>query len=465
MNLKKTFLFLFPVAVGSALWMIPVPQGLSLQAWHLLAIFLATMFAVILKPLPMSVVSLLSLTTCVLTHTLSFADAFSGFSNEVVWLVLLAFFIARGLIQTGLGTRVAYLVMRRLGTSPLGLGYGLVATDLLLAPTIPSVTARLGGIVFPIVKTLSEIFLGKFQDPKMGKYLTLCAFQGSTITSALFLTSMAGNPLIAEMAKGQGIELTWGGWALASLVPGLLSLALVPYLLLRWISPASSHTLHAKTLAEEKLQQMGKMRKQEWMVLAIFFSLLVLWILGSHLGLSATGAALIGLSLLLLTGILKGKDLAEEPGAWDTFIWFASLVTLATYLNKLGVATWFSEWVVAHVQGWDWKSGFLLISLVYFYSHYFFASNVAHIGAMYVPLLIVSIALGTPGQLAALILAFFSSLFGGLTHYGCGPAPILFGTGTVSVGEWWKVGGALSVFYFLIWTVVGGLWWKFLGLW
>ena len=59
---------------------------------------------------------------------------------------------------------------------------------------------------------------------------------------------------------------------------------------------------------------------------------------------------------------------------------------------------------------------------------------------MYAPFLIVAIALGTPPELAALVLGFFSSLFGGLTHYGSGPAPILFGTGFVPIGQWWKVG-------------------------
>jgi DASS family divalent anion:Na+ symporter len=179
----------------------------------------------------------------------------------------------------------------------------------------------------------------------------------------------------------------------------------------------------------------------------------------------ATVAAMIGLGIMLLTGILKWKDILEEQGAWDTFIWFSTLVTLASFLNKFGLSTWFSHWVVSHVTGFGWIAGFSVVALVYFYSHYFFASNVAHIGAMYAPLLIVSIALGTPPELAALILAFFSSLFGGLTHYGSGPAPILFGSGYVSIGEWWKIGAISSLLNIAIWAVVGGLWWKVIGLW
>ncbi len=462
---KKAIQLLIASGIGVVLWFLPPPEGVNLQGWHLFAILVATMISIILKPLPMGTLSVIALTFSVVTETLSFNDAFSGFSNETVWLVVLAFFIARGFILTGLGARVAYKVMSILGKNSLGLGYGLVATDLILAPTIPSLTARVGGIVYPIVKALTEVFSGKSHDPRMGAFLAMCAYQGSAITSAMFLTSMAGNPLIAELARNEGIEISWGRWAIAAIVPGLLSLIAIPYLIYRFCPPTIRQTPHAKQMASEKLKDMGPMKGKEWVMLGTFLLLIILWIFGSTINMKATVAALIGLAILLISGIIKWKEVIEEQGAWDTFIWFATLVTLSSYLNKYGLTTWFSQWVVANVQGFEWIIGFLIISLIYFYSHYFFASNVAHIGAMYAPLLIVSIAMGTPPELAALILAFFSSLFGGLTHYGSGPAPILFGTGYLTVGEWWKLGFICSIGNILIFMILGGLWWKFLGLW
>lgn len=455
----------FAFLIGLVLWLIPEPEGVSQQGWHLFALFVGTMIAVILKPFPMGVVSIISLTIAVASNVLSFGDAFSGFSNDIVWLVVFAFFVARGFISTGLGSRLAYKVMKLLGKNSLGLGYGLVATDLILAPAIPSVTARVGGIIFPIVKALAEIFTGKSHDPKMGGFLSLTAYQGSVITSAMFLTAMAGNPLIVELAKNQGIEITWTSWAIAAIVPGLLSLIAVPYVLYLLATPTIRQTPHAKEMASERLAQMGPMKKNEWIMLFTFLLLLFLWIIGPFIGMKATIAAMIGLVILLLTGILKWKDIIEESSAWDTFIWFATLVTLSGFLNKFGLTAWFSHWVVAHVSGFEWIIGFILVALIYFYTHYFFASSVAHIGAMYAPLLIVSVALGTPPELAALTLAFFSNLYGGLTHYGSGPAPILFGTGYVSVLTWWKMGLIASLVNIGIWMVVGGLWWKLLGLW
>ncbi|MCX6991044.1 MAG: anion permease [Chlamydiae bacterium] len=462
---KKYLTLGITILIGLIIWFLPEPEGVSSKAWHLFAIFVATIVGIILKPYPMGTISIFGLTATLVTNTLTFEEAFSGFSNDVIWLILFAFFIARGFISTGLGSRLAYLVMSRLGKHSLGLGYGLIATDLILAPAIPSLTARLGGIVYPVLKSLSEIFTGRSHDPKMGAFLTLVAFQGSAITSAMFLTSMAGNPLIARLAQENGIEITWASWALAAVVPGLISLAVVPYVLFRLISPTIRKTPHAREMALEKLDQMGPMKRSEWIMFGTFILLLVLWIFGPLFALKASVAALIGLVILLLTGVLNWKDILAEESAWDTFIWFSILMTLAAFLNKFGLMTWFSLWVVTNISGWSWIAGFIAVSLVYFYTHYFFASNVAHIGAMYAPLLIVSIALGAPPELAALTLAFFSSLFGGLTHYGSGPAPILFGAGYVTIGEWWKMGFIISVVNIFIWLVCGGIWWKILGLW
>lgn len=463
--MKNSLYLGLSVLIGVIVWFLPEPAGINTQGWHLFALFVATMIAIISKPLPMGVVSVVSLTVAIVTNTLTFAEAFSGFSNDVVWLVVFAFFVARGFIATGLGNRMAYKVMSVLGKNSLGLGYGLVATDLILAPTIPSVTARVGGIIYPIVKALADIFTGKSHDPKMGGFLAMTAFQGSVITSAMFLTAMAGNPLIAEIAKGQGIEITWASWAMAAIVPGLLSLIAIPYVIYWLNPPAIRQTPHAKEMALERLKHMGPMKNQEWIMFGTFVLLVVLWIIGPFIGMKATVAAMVGLVILLLSGILKWKDVIEETSAWDTFIWFATLVTLSGFLNKFGLTTWFSHWVVGHVSGFEWIFGFIVVALIYFYTHYFFASSVAHIGAMYAPLLIVSVALGTPPELAALTLAFFSNLFGGLTHYGSGPAPILFGTGYVSVGTWWKVGLICSAVNIAIWMGIGGLWWKILGLW
>ena len=208
------------------------------------------------------------------------------------------------------------------------------------------------------------------------------------------------------------------------------------------------------------------MKVEEWMMLGVFVLLLVLWIFAPQLGnLDATVAALTGLGVLLLMGVLTWDDIRKEEGAWDTLVWFSALVMMATMLNTLGFIPWFSKSVGGMVTGVNWVWAFLALSLVYFYSHYLFASNTAHVSSMYAAFLAVAVAVGTPPLLAALVLAFFSNLFSSMTHYGTGPAPVLFGSGYVPLGTWWKLGFVVSLVNIVIWLGVGGLWWKVLGLW
>jgi DASS family divalent anion:Na+ symporter len=166
-----------------------------------------------------------------------------------------------------------------------------------------------------------------------------------------------------------------------------------------------------------------------------------------------------------MTGVLTWKDVCREEGAWDTLIWFSALFMMASFLNEFGLTRWFSDRIGGAVAGIGWQSAFVLLSVSYFYSHYFFASNLSQISSMYAPFLAVAVAAGTPPALAALLLAFFSNLFACTTHYGTGPAPVFFGSGYVELGAWWKLGAVISVAHIAIWLGIGGAWWKLLGLW
>jgi len=414
-------------------------------------------------------VAALGIALTAVSGTLAIGDALSGFSDVVIWLIVLAFFISRGFIKTGLGSRIAYNFMALLGRRTLGLSYGLAATDLVLAPAIPSNTARAGGIVMPIMASLARAYgsmPGDGTERKIGSFLTITAYQVNVITSAMFLTAMAANPLAQKLAGELKINITWGGWALAAIVPGLLSLILVPWVIYKLYPPEVKETPGAVALAKQKLAELGPVSVKEWMMLFVFAMLLVLWIFARQFGdMNATTAALLGLGALLVLGVLGWEDVKAETGAWDTLVWFAALVMMASYLNKLGMIPWFSQTVGGMMAGHGWIFAFLVLSLTYFYSHYFFASNTAHVASMYGAFLGVSVALGAPPLLAALVLGFFSNLFAGMTHYGAGPAPVLFGTGYVEIGAWWRIGFLVSLLNIVIWLGVGGLWWKALGLW
>lgn len=458
---------LISIGVGLLMWwVVPTPTDLDPKAWHLLAIFLATITAVVIDALPMGAATLLGLTAAVATKTLSFADAFSGYASDVTWLIVLAFFISHGFIETGLGKRIAYVFVAAFGKNSIGLGYGLTLSELALAPAIPSMTARTGAVVYPIAQALAHSFDSRAEDgtrKRLGAYLIAVTFQAAVVTSAMFMTAMAGNPLVGKLAGQANIEITWASWALYGLVPGLVSLALIPLVVFFLLPPEVKKTPNAGAFARDRLQAMGPITQNEILMGLTFVGLLVLWIFGKSIGVDAVTTALLGLAFLLVARVVKWEELLRIHAAWETFVWFGALVAMADGLNKMQLTTWFGEHVAQLFSGTGWVLASAGLLLVYFYSHYLFASSTAHIGALYLPFLLVLIKVGAPPLESALILAFASNLYMGLTHYGCGPAPILFGSGFLTLKEWWVIGALVSVVNLVIWVVVGSAWWTLLS--
>ncbi|MCY1567689.1 anion permease [Staphylococcus pettenkoferi] len=464
-NYKK---FILPVVVGIILWLItPIrPEGLSADAWHMFAIFVATIIGCITQPLPIGAVAMIGFTLTVLTGTVDIDPAVKGFGNSSIWLIAMAFFISRGFVKTGLGRRIALQFVKLFGKKTLGLGYSLVGVDLILAPATPSNTARAGGIMYPIINALSKSFGSKADDGtarKMGSFLIFTEFHGNLITAAMFLTAMAGNPLAQSLAQHEHIHITWMNWFLAALVPGIVSLIVVPFIIYKIYPPEIKETPDAKSWADNELKDMGHMHRDEKFMIGIFLVALILWVLGSVIDMNATLTAFIALSLLLLTGVLSWSDVLKETGAWNTLIWFSILVMMASQLNELGFIPWLSKTIAGSLGGLSWPVVLVLLILFYFYSHYLFASSTAHVSAMYSALLGVAIATGAPPLFSALMIGFFGNLMASTTHYSSGPAPILYSSGYVSQKRWWLMNAGLATVYFVIWLGLGSLWMKLIG--
>ncbi len=461
--------FILSISIGLVFWIFSPPIGMTNEAWHMLGIFIATIVAIVSKALPMGGCALLSLAVITLTKTLTIKEALGSFSSPVIWLIVLAFFVAKSFIKTGLGIRLAYLFVSLFGKNSLGIGYGMALTDLALSPAIPSNTARAGGILFPIVKSLAITFDSHPTDQasrrKIGAYLIQSLYQCNIVTSTMFITAMAANPLIVELAGSVGIEISWGLWALAAIVPGLLSLIILPYFLYKVYPPSLKETPEAPGIARKNLVEMGPMSPQEWITLAVFLLMMTLWIIGPTVGIHSTTVAICGISLLVLTGVLSWNELTSEQSAWNTLFWFATLMMMAANLNTLGVIDWMSLQVKDTIQSIPWYYDYPLLVVTYFYIHYFFASSVAHASSLFAAFAVIGMAGGIPPMLIILALAFSSSLSSCLTHYGTAPGPILFGSGYVDLGTWWKLGAIVSILHLIIWIGLGTFWWKAIGLW
>ena len=452
---------------GALLYFFPLP-GLNAGQSQLLGIFVATIIALVAQPMPMGVSVLIAMTVLALTRTLPPAKILSGFSNVTVWLIFTAFLFARAVTATGFGTRVGFLFVQRFARTPLTLGYSIAAADVVLAPFVPSDTARGGGVVFPITRSVALAF-GSEPGPtarRIGTFLMLTAFHATYTASGIFLTGMVANPLIAEFARNAGhVELTWMTWFEGSSLPGFLSLAFVPWFIFRMFPPEILDTAPARELARSELARLGPLKREEKWLMLIMIVVMIGWVTSPVHGIPNTFVALAGLSAILILRVLEWNDLLSEKKAWDALIWFAPLVMMSDALNEGGVIKILTGSFFGQMQGWPW--GLILIALVsgYLYIHYTFASMTGHITALYPAFLAAALAGGVPPLLASLSLAYFSNLNAGITHYGTGSAPVYFGAGYVSQADWWRIGFLISVANLVIWMGIGIWWWRLIGLW
>ena len=467
--------------------LLPAPDGLTPKAWGLVAIFLTTILAIILKVMPIGVMAMMAIVIVSLSQVTStsskgaITDALSSFSNPLIWLIVVAILISRGLKKTGLGSRIGLLFISLLGKRTMGIGYGLAICELVLAPFTPSNTARGGGIVHPVMKSIANAFdsdPAKGTEEKVGTYLALVNYHANPITSAMFLTATAPNPLVVDFvakASGQSFHLTWTTWALCMLLPGLVCLLVMP-LIIYWLSPPElKATPDAVTYAKAELKGMGPLSPSEKVMLGTFALLLLLWanvpamLFGPAFSLDATVVAFVGLFVLIITGTIDWDDVLSEKSAWDTLVWFGALVMMAEQLNKTGVIAWFSAGMKAAIvaSGMDWLPIAGVLVLVFVFSHYFFASTTAHISAMLLAFLTVGLHLIPAAYHVPFMLMMTagSAIMMTLTHYATGTSPIIFGSGFVTMGNWWRVGFIMCVVELLIFAVVGTTWWKVLGYW
>ena len=446
----------------------PRPAAVTPDGWRITALFLASIAGLMIQPLPGAALVLISLTLFVLVGHLPATRVLAGFSSPSVWLVLTAMLMSRALRDTGLSRRIALVFVRLFGSTSLGVSYSLLMSDVTLAAGIPSITARSGGIVLPIARSIAELYEstpGPTAD-RLGTFLMTALYQGSAVACAMFMTGQASNLLMAGLAaKLVGVQVTWSSWLIAGIVPGLVSCAAIPYVVFRMLPPGVRRTPAAAAFARDALATMGPLRRDEVIALAVFVSVCALWMTSGWHGLDVAVVAMVAIGVLFVTNVLTWDTALREHAAWDVFVWYGGLLTMGEVLNETGSTTAFANWVGGSLTGMHWFGVLVATLLVYFYAHYAFASITAHALAMFPPFVVMLIGFGTPPLLAVYSLACIANLTAGLTHYGTTTAPIVFAEKYVSLGDWWRVGFVASLVNLAIWLTVGFAWWKLLGFW
>lgn len=254
-------------------------------------------------------------------------------------------------------------------------------------------------------------------------------------------------------------------WFLAAIVPGIISLILVPFILYKIYPPKIKETPNAHAWADKKLKSLGKMTAAEEIMLVVFVLAVALWLVGPKIGIDATEVSFIAVALLLITGVINVKDMLNQSFAWNILTWLSVIMLMSQKLMTLGFFPWFSKTLGSALHGVSWIWVLVILFLVYFYLHYLFPSVSTQISALYAGFLSVAIGAGVPPLMAALMLAFDGSLYLSTSNYSAGPAALLSSTGYVSNKDWWKLSAIIGIVLNIIWLGGGLLWTKIIGYW
>ena len=457
-----------PLGVLLVLYVLPVPDGLKPNQWHYFAVFAAVITGLVLESMPVGAVGLIGLTVAIVMGYIdpdpnkSLRWGLSGFADSTVWLIIGAFIFAIGYRKSGLGKRIALLLVRALGRSTLGLGYAVAFADLILAPATPSNTARSGGTIYPIVSNIPRIY-GSEPGPtahKIGTYIMWTAFAATAFTSSMFLTALAPNAAALAIAKKTvGVDVSWSEWLIGFAPLGILLALFVPLLCYVVCRPQIKRSPEIVDWAAGELRKMGPMTRSEWIMAGAILLAMFLWITGSNpnivlpgLGsnyINPTTVVLVVISLLLLTGVIAFSDIVAETGAWEVFFYFTCLLTLASGLNDIGFIKWAAEGFARPLVGMSSTMAVILLVALFFWIHYFFSSITSNAAAV-LPV-VLAVAKGIPGipmPTVTLLCLYSLGLMGVISPYATGPAPMYYGSGFIDRKEFWKFGLIFGLVYF-----------------
>jgi anion transporter len=467
-----------PFAVWLIVMLLPVPDGLVTNQWRYFAVFVAAITGLVFESMPAGAVGIVAVTFAAIMRYVdadpgkSITWALSGFSDSTVWLIVGAFVFAIGYRQSGLGRRIALGLVKRLGGNTLGLGYAVALADLVLAPGTPSNTARSGGTIFPIVSNIPHLY-GSEPGPtsrKIGAYLMWTAFASTAVTSSMFITSLAPNAAaLGLVKKATKLDVSWGDFFLGFLPVGLVLLAVVPLLVYVLYPPEIKSSPEVPGWARRELEKMGPVSFREWKMGALILGAMFFWIFGGNpkmslplLGsnfINATTVVLAVIALMLLIRVIDYQDIVSEKAAWEVFLYFTTLLTLADGLNRIGFVKWFAERASKPLVGLHPTLAMILLVALFFWIHYFFSSLTAHTVAVLPIVLAVGLAMpGIPALPLALLCVYSLGLMGVISPYATGPAPIYFGSGYVAKGDFWRLGLIFGLLFFVALVAIGAPW-------
>jgi divalent anion:Na+ symporter, DASS family len=316
-------------------------------------------------------------------------------------------------------------------------------------------------VLFPVVLAVTKGAGSRPDDAegrRLGGYLMYCGMASLAVSSALWMTATSANPIGVQVVKQFGLEISFGRWLLASCVPALTAIALLPLLIAKLFPHHASATPEAPRAARAELAGMGAMSRDERITAVIFVLMVAGWVFADSLKLNVTSIAFAGFGALLLAGVLTLEDIALQGETLVTFLWLAVLFALSGQLNELGFMGYVGERLASQLGGLTWPVTYVTLIAVYVAIHYLFVSQSSQVLAVLGVFLDVGIRGGVPAPLMAFALLFASSYFSVITPQAGSQNIIFVASGYLTQRELYRLGLLTTLAFMAVFLLVGTPW-------
>jgi sodium-dependent dicarboxylate transporter 2/3/5 len=454
----KKLIVILGLILFLALLIIPTPEGLSLAAKNSIALFVLCLSLWVSNVIPLAITSLLGIVLIPLLNILEVEESFALFGNKAIFFILGALILASGIYKTGLGSRIAFTLLRRFGQGPRKLLIGILLTSAALSCIMPehAVAALLLPIVLEIATSLD---LAPLQS-NYSKLLFLSMAWGAIVGGITTFLGGARNLLaVGLLEKNYGISIGFFEWIKYSWPIPTLILIVISVMIYKFIEIDIDSIQAAQDKLKKKMIEAGAMSVKEKKLSLVLILVVSSWLFLSK-RIDIAIISILGAVLTFVIQVVEWKDI-EEYINWGVILMYGGAIAVATSLVRTGATDWLSGAVFSHLELSPFV--FLIFLAIFTMALTEGISNVAAV-AIILPL---AYSIGDIYQINPIIITLSVALPGGLAFslpMGSPPNAIAFSSGYYRISDVVKFGVILMMVSWLVYILVAKFYWPLIGL-
>jgi anion transporter len=392
------------VAVGTAIFVIPTPHGLSRTAQAALAITGLTVVLWAAQAMNNGVASVLMM-ALMIPAGIKPSLALSGFSSGSWWVLLAVLFYGFAMRHTGLAQRISFHILSRFPCSYAGILGAFFAIGTLLSLGIPSMTVRTA-IMAPIAWALVQS-LGLPPRSRGSALIMLTTIEMAVLPGCGLLYGSLYGPVVDSVFQVKHLPLNWLAYARVLELPALLLCALLLLVNPLVLKPEAALTASPQ-FARNKLRELGSMARAESITAIVVACSILFWATDRWHHLPSFFIGMLGLTALALASIVGDADIAGGV-PWTLLLFMGGIFSLGNVLTEYKITDWLAGYFVPIAQRLSFHPVVLLVAvaIAMLGLRFLDPSGFIAIAVLFVPIVDTTTAAGIPPLVltAALLLA------------------------------------------------------------